>query len=151
VGIGQDPRRTPLLTKLHGSVDWVWGTDSNDLQVVRPNHPEFHNDHRHRAIIYPGFKGVPEREPFVSFHRYFADCLKRADRVIFVGFAFRDDYLNRLIHENLSAHALKVIVNPVAPDKLPFGNALEGKELVFIGGKGFGDLSAMDALESHLR
>lgn len=140
-----------LLTKLHGSVDWVWGRDENDLRVVRPNHPEFHQDHQRRAIIFPGFKGVPEQEPFVSFHRYFAHSLSRATCIVFIGFAFRDEYLNKIIRENLAQGTRVVVVDPNPPKNLPLGPDRLGYDVISLTGKGFGDAEVMSAIEAQLK
>jgi hypothetical protein len=58
-----------LLTKLHGSVDWQnAGTDASGRPIIRWGHLEKHGSHDTRGIIYPGFKGAPDAEPFKSFH-----------------------------------------------------------------------------------
>jgi len=113
-----------MLTKLHGSVDWKLGNGSTDTNpVIRRGHPEFDGDHRKRLILYPGFKGVPSREPFVAFHEYFRRTLQEASHLLFVGFAFRDDFINELIASTLPKSSRVAVVNP-APQlpPLPFLN-----------------------------
>lgn len=123
-----------LLTKLHGSVDWKLGSGSTDVDpVIRRGHPEFDGDHGKRLILYPGFKGVPSREPFVSFHDYLRRRSREATHLLFVGFAFRDDYINNLIATAMPPTSYVAVVNPT-PDLpgLPFlSNALHLR-------KGFG-------------
>jgi|GEM_PF-1194549 len=107
-----------LLTKLHGSVDWKLGNGGADIDpVIRRGHPEFDGDHAKRLILYPGFKGQPSREPFISFHEYFRRRLKVATHLLFIGFAFRDNFINELVNEGLSASCKVAVVDP--SEKLP--------------------------------
>lgn len=116
--------RQGMLTKLHGSVDWKLGNGSTDNEpVIRRGHPEFDGDHRKRLILYPGFKGVPSREPFVAFHEYFRRTLRNATHLLFIGFAFRDDFINQLIASTLPAGTRVAVVNPTPKlPPLPFLN-----------------------------
>lgn len=115
-----------LLTKLHGSVDWKLGNGSTDAEpVIRRGHPEFDGDHQKRLILYPGFKGVPSREPFVAFHEYFRQRLQSATHVLFIGFAFRDQFINDLIEANLPKNSKVAVVNPSTElPKLRFLNSV---------------------------
>lgn len=104
-----------MLTKLHGSVDWKRGNGGTDNDpVIRRGHPEFNGDHQKRLILYPGFKGVTSAEPFVSFHEYFRQKMQGATHMLFIGFAFRDDYINQLIGSNLPAKCSVAVVNPAS-------------------------------------
>lgn len=104
---------TGLLTKLHGSVDWKRGNGSTMAEpVVRRGHAEFDDDHDKRLILYPGFKGTPSSEPFIAFHEHFRLRLKKTTHILFVGFAFRDDYINDLIKLNLPSNSKVAVVNP---------------------------------------
>lgn len=105
--------RTGMLTKLHGSVDWKIGSGGTAAEpVVRRGHPEFDGDHSKRLILYPGFKGVPSAEPFITFHDHFKRRLSEASHVLFIGFAFRDDYINQIISNNLSPKTKVAVINP---------------------------------------
>lgn len=109
----QGDGRQGLLTKLHGSVDWKLGNGGTKISpVIRRGHPEFDGDHDKRLILYPGFKGVPAKEPFISFHNYFRNRLKLSTHILFIGFAFRDDYINDLIRDSVSPEAKIVVVDP---------------------------------------
>lgn len=110
---------TGLLTKLHGSVDWVRSGAGDEL-VIRRGHFDFPGNHDDRSILYPGFKGVPSSEPFTRFHRYFADRLAEASHVLVIGFAFRDEHINDLFRARLHPHAKVAIVNPGELGTLPF-------------------------------
>lgn len=85
------------IFKLHGSVNWLsydGNVTSSGLTV--PDDPD------DICVIYPGYKGVPEKEPFVTLHLEFLKSLQEADRLISIGFAFRDLYINAIIHHALS-------------------------------------------------
>ncbi len=76
-----------LLTKLHGSVNW-----KKDESQIYISDPLFSGSHDSHVIIYPGFKGKPSELPFQHFHDYFRRSLESSTAVVFIGFAFRDEY-----------------------------------------------------------
>jgi len=90
---------TGLLTKLHGSVDWSRG--ASDIYV---GDPLFKGNHEKHVILYPGFKGLPAAEPFAAFHNYLARAVAGADIVLFIGFAFRDAYINDILNRWTAPH-----------------------------------------------
>lgn len=101
-------RRTAgLLTKLHGSIDWSRGGDQ-----IYISDPLFKGTHERHVIVYPGFKGVPTTEPFVSFHAHFAKAVAAATELIFIGFAFRDQYINDLLQRLLPTGARVIVIDP---------------------------------------
>ncbi len=99
---------TGLISKLHGSLDWA----RRDGQIVIGGDGAFHGDHSRHAMIYPGFKGAPESEPFKLLHEWFEVALARADVVVSIGFAFRDEYLNQCFERAGGRRHLLVVVNP---------------------------------------
>ncbi len=113
-----------MLTKLHGSVDWKLGVGgTQDNPVIRRGHPEFDGDHQKRLILYPGFKGEPTREPFIAFHNHFRRKAQEATHILFIGFAFRDEYINDLLSSAIQPNCKIAVINP-APElpSLPFLN-----------------------------
>lgn len=79
------------LTKLHGSVDWkrengeiICGTCDATGDI---------------PILYPGFKGPPKDEPFIKFHEHLRAVVREARAAIFIGFAFRDEYINGILSD----------------------------------------------------
>lgn len=86
------PYADGIITKLHGSLNWE--RDRNGISFCGM---DFKSDHRHHVAIYPGFKGAPSQEPFSLFHDYFERALTSADAAVFIGFAFRDEYINTLL------------------------------------------------------
>jgi len=119
-----------LLTKLHGSVDWYRsGTEASP--VIRVGHPDFDGDHKRRSIIYPGFKGRPSEVPFIAFHEYFRRRVSKASHMLFIGFAFRDDYINDLLLTSTAPTAEIAIVNPSRPATRPFAQEPTYIEMYF--------------------
>lgn len=98
-----------LLTKLHGSVDWQRGKG-----VIHAGTPTFAGAHEKHLIIYPGFKGRPTEPEIQAFHGHFRRTLEVAIGVLFIGFAFRDDYINELCEQQFRSNtsARVVVLNP---------------------------------------
>ena len=93
------------LTKLHGSVDWQ--RRNGDIICS----PVYTGSSRHHAILYPGLKEEPRDSPFDKFHNYLQAVVSRPPvTAIFVGFAFRDNYINGIL-SYLSPGTQKIIVN----------------------------------------
>lgn len=116
---GDDSTMSGLLTKLHASLNWTWGDDERTrVDIGSPRH--VHSDRQ--VAIYPGYKGEPTREPFRRFHSYLENRLRQADSVIFIGFAFRDQYLNRVFGRALQPASQRIVVVDPAlnEDRLPF-------------------------------
>lgn len=107
--------------KLHGSLDWhrdAKGRCSRSMSNTVPDDPD------QMAILYPGFKGVPEVEPFVSLHGRLSTRLAEADVVIVIGFAFRDAYINSVFENTMRLKpSLRVLnFNPLPLEKHPAGS-----------------------------
>ena len=87
-----------LLTKLHGSVDWQ---RENGEIIVGSSH--FTGEHENHCLLYPGHKGSPDTEPFITFHNHLRNVVQRKygplTAAVFVGYAFRDDYINTILAE----------------------------------------------------
>ena len=106
-GFGQEPSRKGLLTKLHGSVNW-----SRQGDTVFVSDPTYKGAHDRHAIIYPGFKGRPIDPMFLSFHEHLRRSLRAARVVIFIGFAFRDPYINEICQAAIGTGTTTIVVNP---------------------------------------
>lgn len=105
-----------LLTKLHGSVDWSWYGDR-----ISTGNTLWKGDHSRHVILYPGFKGEPDEAPFDLFHEYLALSLSSADCVMFIGFSFRDRFINELIRSRIGLQARIVVLDPAKTLTTPFG------------------------------
>lgn len=107
-----------LLTKLHGSVNWTRGTDE-----IFVSDPTFKGSHDTHVIIYPGFKGRPVDPTFLAFHNHFALALQDARVALFIGFAFRDEYINDLCERSVTGKTKIGIINPDPDIESPFANS----------------------------
>ena len=106
--------------------------------------PYFTGDHKKHVILYPGFKDAPEEEPFGLFHQHLEAMISAASHLLFIGFSFRDDYINSLLKNNTdSAASVVAIGHSKVPLDIPY---LEEK-VKFIGG-GFNQESVKAALRS---
>ncbi|UWN50272.1 hypothetical protein ASALC70_02493 [Alcanivorax sp. ALC70] len=106
-----------LLTKLHGSINWSRGP--GDRGQIFVGGPDFKGKHSNHVIIYPGFKGRPGDSPFDTFHAHLERCVARADVVLFVGFAFRDEYINEVFERSIRKDCGVCSINPSGV-KVPF-------------------------------
>ncbi len=115
---GDSPQQSRgLLTKLHGSINW---TRQGDQIFV--SDPMFKKDHDTHVIIYPGFKGRPVDAMFQSFHTHFASALADAKVAIFIGFAFRDEYINDICERSATGRTKVGVLNPEPQIATPFSN-----------------------------
>lgn len=120
-----------LLTKLHGSVDWQrW----NDTIICSR---AYMGDQKKHALLYPGYKGEPNKEKpdeelFAKFHEHLRTVVQQATKALFIGFSFRDEYINGILSE-LQPEIPKFVINtdesyPTSLDFLKgckhFGNGL---------------------------
>ena len=103
-------RKQGRLTKLHGSVDWQRNQEGI---IIRTGSALENEEH---LILYPGYKGVPGEEPFVQFHEHLRAVVQQASAAIFIGYAFRDDYINTIL-SGLPSEIPKLVINK--DDALP--------------------------------
>jgi hypothetical protein len=104
----------PILTKLHGSINWKFGKDN-----IQVGDPVYTGDHKKQAIIYPGFKGQSDSSFFLPLHSFLGDCFESADVLVFIGFAFRDEYINELIADRVRPGAAVYVINPAEGIRFP--------------------------------
>ena len=112
----RQPRETvpARLTKLHGSVDWQRSSEELWIDGIEIGGTRFTGSHENHVIIYPGFKGEPFEEPFILFHNHLRHVAEFADAAIFVGYAFGDEYINKVL-ENLPFNIPKIVINKDEP------------------------------------
>lgn len=106
------------LTKLHGSVDWQY--ENGNIIVGSSN---FTGNHQNHLILYPGYKGEPDIEPFRKFHEHLRAVVQKAELAIFVGFAFRDEHVNAIL-STMSPATPKFVINK--DDDIPDVSFLAG-------------------------
>ena len=83
------------LTKLHGSANWIRGNDEDIF--VGP--PKFTGNLENHITLYPGDKEWPTEEPFIAFYEHLRWVARNAHAAIFVGYAFRDENINRILSD----------------------------------------------------
>ena len=117
-------REHGLLTKLHGSVDWQrW----NDTIICSR---AYLGDQRRHAILYPGYKGEPDKEKpdeelFAKFHEHLRAVVQKAIKALFIGFSFRDEYINSILSELRPEIPKFVITKDDSLPDLPFLNGCQ--------------------------
>ncbi|MCI4626266.1 MAG: SIR2 family protein [Candidatus Magnetoovum sp. WYHC-5] len=103
----QPPDGTVEIYKLHGSLNW----DELNGYVFMGGAARLPKDPEVPAFIYPGYRGIPEKEPFRSLHYLFAQRLLKTEQLMVIGYSFRDVYINTLILQSLAANDnLKIYV-----------------------------------------
>lgn len=142
---GLNLERKGLLTKLHGSVDWAYAMHEKQSGKprIRVGNPDPHGGHETRAIIYPGFKGTPAKEPFALFHRYLKGIWRDCSHAIFIGFAFRDEYLNMIFEIERDKQRPVAIIDPAPRKREDYPSF---REVSFIS-KGFGEAQLEEKLD----
>lgn len=129
------------LTKLHGSVDWQRHLGSNDYIFTCP---VYTGDLQKQVALFPGgTKKEPGEWPFVKFYKHFERSVERAKQFVFIGFSFRDEYINRILQEGAAA-AKKYIITKDSQYPLP--NFLQSDKKVEHNDRGFTKNSVNDCL-----
>jgi SIR2-like domain len=89
------------LLKLHGSIDWCWEplpTDQGEMEmptVVQSTAPGSEN--RDPVLVFGLRNKLRPDGPFLSLLAEFEDMLSACDRLIVVGYSFRDEHINEII------------------------------------------------------
>jgi len=111
------------FSKLHGSLDWHRDANENCTRSGASITPD---DPGEMPILYPGYKGIPEIEPFATLHRRLHQRLIEADAVIIIGFALRDAYINSVFDNVLHSRPPFPIYcfNPLSLDAFPSDSRL---------------------------
>ncbi|HLK39708.1 MAG TPA: SIR2 family protein [Polyangiaceae bacterium] len=118
----RDPNEWPAtgiqLLKLHGSIDWVLDTDSHPLPqaVVRLAQPE--ERVRRPAIVFGEGGKLRSEGPYLELLLRWARTLDDADRLLIVGYSFRDEHINETIARWFNRDSARRIVL-VTPGPLP--------------------------------
>lgn len=135
-----------LITKLHGSVNWY-----GDRNHIHRSAPRYQGADAH-PIIYPGFKGDPGTNKNLNgnFHRYFELMLPHVTHALFIGFAFRDEYINKLLSKLNTTSIVTNIGYGAEPSAVPVimksGRKLDGYK--YLDG-GF-DVDSLDVFRDRL-
>jgi SIR2-like domain len=142
------------IVKLHGSA--TWKKDGSGPIETGWGMPTPHD-----CLLYFGYKGIPEQEPFITLHELLKTALLECAAVIVIGFRFGDPYIRELFDFALRANpTLRVICCLTrAPEaKSPLSAMMDrfsGRVLLLVDAEGkaipFGDVRFGEILEDTLR
>jgi len=91
------------LLKLHGSIDWCWEAvepapgQLPHRTVARTDSPR--TDTRPPVVVFGQRAKLRAEGPFLSLLNEFEAALSQADRLIVIGYSFRDDHVNEVIRQ----------------------------------------------------
>ena len=154
-GIRGEPRYLEgviRLTKLHGSIDWIFEGGKVKRYAIpfgaEADHPDLPENPYNEVMIYPNpAKDVETLEyPYAELFRDFASSLCRPNSVLVTyGYGFGDDHINRVITDMLtipSTH-LVIISYDDASGRIPRFCEQAGREaqISLLIGNHFGDLT----------
>jgi hypothetical protein len=120
------PSSGASLLKLHGSIDWVWHHDPPTVGrlpsrfIAQSPQPEY--DEGDPVLVF-GLRGKLRAEgPFLSALAEFESWLETSQRLVVVGYSFRDDHVNQLIRRWTFDHRSRelVVVDPSLRDEASF-------------------------------
>lgn len=115
------PRRGLKLLKLHGSIDWVFEDEVGYLQNrelplrrLRTVSPDEKQYYRAPAVVFGEAGKLRAEGPFLELLLAWANELQAADRLVVVGYSFRDSHVNEAIARWFNAHPERriVVVDP---------------------------------------
>ncbi len=124
------PPNQPIvkLFKLHGSLNWRRRHDNSIVKVSTEERTRGTKRFKENLVIYPAEKFKPEIEPFNTLHVLFKRIFAESEIAIFVGFKFRDEYLNEIIfNEIISEDTGKKKIIVVSPHATQTVEALEDR------------------------
>jgi hypothetical protein len=145
-----DKAPTIKLFKLHGSLNWL-DRGNNTIERVSVEGKIRTKQHKGNLLIYPAEKLKPEIEPFKKLHELFQTEFGHSDITIFIGFAFRDEYLNNVIRQGSEKNKI-IIVSPSASElvKKPIGSASRFKSNPTAINANFGEAKTLQEIEKAI-
>jgi len=147
------------LTKLHGSLDWIFST--TDRKILRKgipfgaptNHTDLPKNPVDTVMIYPNpAKDVETTQyPYAELFRDFAAATCRPNAVVVTyGYGFGDDHINRVLLDMLTIPSTHLVVFAYsADDRLKgFLSRTREAQVSLLIGPHFGDLTTL--IENYL-
>ncbi len=152
------------LFKLHGSLNWRRRHDFVAVKIGSEERTRGTRRFRENLLVYPTEKltnevektVLPEKEPFGLLHVMFRKIFRESEVAIFIGFNFRDEYLNEIVVSEsekkkiiiVSPHATEIKKKIEQPDA-EIVQIFADREIVAINGL-FGELSVTNGIESAI-
>ena len=98
-----------FLSKLHGSVDWYFDTETEDVKSSDQSVDE-------PLIIFGSSYKMQSFDPFISLLSRFRQRLQNSTLYVIVGYSFHDRYINNILIQSLSSQLTRsaVVVDPYA-------------------------------------
>ena len=127
------------LCKLHGSINWFFDEDSNNLWPIKEM-VAAPQDSKNRLMIYP----TPAKEgqilgsPYSDLFREFQGRIVREQSVLLVmGYSFSDEHINNIIYQALTIPSFRLVVftNPGSEGEIEKLRKLNDPRIWIIGGK----------------
>lgn len=105
------------LYRLHGSV--LYNKDDTGFSKT-PVRQAGKINYSEQLLIYPGYKGNPANEvDIISFpHNALQRSIENAEILIFIGFAFRDEWINNAIKSSLKPDSNVIVINPDVTEQI---------------------------------
>jgi SIR2-like domain len=119
------PEDAIRLIKLHGSIDWIWEATEHRAGQLPYRALRIADDPGQTngapALVF-GHRGKLRAEgPFLGLFSELESQMSKADRLIVIGYSFRDEHVNELIRRWTYEDITRTIcvVDPMWPDYLP--------------------------------
>jgi hypothetical protein len=116
----QWPETGIRLLKLHGSVDWVLERGSYALPEMIVRTARLEESVRQPAIVFGEGGKLRSEGPYLELLLQWARAIDEADRLLIVGYSFRDEHVNESIARWFNRDETRRIVT-VSPDELQTG------------------------------
>jgi hypothetical protein len=117
------PESGVRLLKLHGSIDWRW--ERADFEPGQMGHTSVRQvdaastDSRDPVLVFGHGAKLRAEGPFLSLLAEFESQLAAADRLVVVGYSFRDDHVNEVIRRWTVEDSARcvVVIDPHFPQR----------------------------------
>lgn len=103
------------LYKLHGSLNWRVRYDDKIVKIAPEQRIGESKQYKKNLVIYPAEKVKPEIDPYKKLHELFVKSYTESEITIFIGFAFRDEYLNSIFRQAPESKKI-IIISPHASE-----------------------------------
>ena len=156
--------RIVKLFKLHGSLNWRRCHDFAAVKIGSEERTRGTRRFKENLLVYPTEKltneveriVLPEKEPFGVLHVMFKRRFSESEVAVFIGFNFRDEYLNEMITSQSGKRKI-IIVSPHANEaKKRIEELLSnvtyhilGRKIVAVDGL-FGELNITNKIEKAI-
>ena len=148
-------KRSIVLFKLHGSVDWLRQKESGRIHRGQAMIDHLDSEYVQNVLIYPATRKVAILDPYYTAYEYFRGCCERTSSCLTIGYSFRDyDALMRLRGAAASNVGLALLLwSPTAEailKDLPM-EASQKQAIPFLFDDGINGSNGLGLIETRLR